>query len=83
MPALIGMIAKSAVILITQITDERAAGLGVREAAAQNRLRPLMLIALPVLCVTLFDDRRSRSPSAAKAEVEAESPENDASIEPR
>jgi multidrug efflux pump len=47
--ALIGMIAKNAVILITQITDERAAGLGVREAAvsaATNRLRPLMLTAL-------------------------------------
>jgi multidrug efflux pump subunit AcrB len=47
--ALIGMIAKNGVILITQITDERAAGLGVREAAvsaAQNRLRPLMLTAL-------------------------------------
>jgi len=47
--ALIGMIAKNAVILITQITDERAAGLSVREAAvsaAQNRLRPLLLTAL-------------------------------------
>jgi multidrug efflux pump len=95
--ALIGMIAKNAVILITQITDERAAGLGVREARCrrrQNRLRPLMLtalstvlgllpiaptlfwgpmafaimggllvatvltlIVLPVLYVTLFDDR--------------------------
>lgn len=47
--ALLGMIAKNAVILITQISDERAAGLGVREAAvsaATNRLRPLMLTAL-------------------------------------
>lgn len=99
--ALIGMIAKNAVILITQITDERAAGLSVREAAvaaSQNRLRPLILtalstvlgllpiaptlfwgpmafaimggllvatvltlIVLPVLYVTLFDDRRTRT----------------------
>jgi multidrug efflux pump subunit AcrB len=121
--ALIGMIAKNAVILITQITDERAAGLGVREAAvaaAQNRLRPLMLtalstvlgllpiaptlfwgpmafaimggllvatvltlIVLPVLYVTLFEDRRSRSRGAAEAEAEGESPQSDASIEPR
>ncbi len=47
--ALLGMIAKNAVILITQIGDERAAGLGVREAAvsaATNRLRPLLLTAL-------------------------------------
>ncbi|MCX7288297.1 MAG: efflux RND transporter permease subunit [Rhodobacterales bacterium] len=47
--ALIGMIAKNSVILITQIKDERAAGLTVREAAvsaAMNRLRPLMLTAL-------------------------------------
>lgn len=47
--ALLGMIAKNAVILITQISDERAMGLGVREAAvsaATNRLRPLMLTAL-------------------------------------
>jgi multidrug efflux pump subunit AcrB len=47
--ALIGMIAKNSVILITQINDERAAGLGVREAAvsaAMNRLRPLLLTAL-------------------------------------
>jgi multidrug efflux pump subunit AcrB len=47
--ALIGMIAKNSVILITQITDERAAGLGVRDAAvaaAMNRLRPLLLTAL-------------------------------------
>jgi multidrug efflux pump subunit AcrB len=47
--ALIGMIAKNAVILITQIGDERAAGLDVRAAAvsaSMNRLRPLMLTAL-------------------------------------
>lgn len=47
--ALLGMIAKNAVILITQINDERAAGAGVREAAvssAMNRLRPLLLTAL-------------------------------------
>lgn len=47
--ALIGMIAKNAIILITQIADERAAGLGVQEAAvsaAMNRLRPLLLTAL-------------------------------------
>jgi hypothetical protein len=43
------MIAKNSVILITQINDERAAGMGVREAAvsaAMNRLRPLILTAL-------------------------------------
>jgi len=47
--ALIGMIAKNAVILITQISDERAAGMSVEEAAvaaATSRLRPLMLTAL-------------------------------------
>jgi multidrug efflux pump subunit AcrB len=47
--ALIGMIAKNSVILITQTTAERAAGLGVRAAvvsAATNRLRPLLLTAL-------------------------------------
>ena len=47
--ALIGMIAKNAVILITSIEDERAEGLGVREAvtrAASGRLRPMMLTAL-------------------------------------
>jgi multidrug efflux pump len=47
--ALIGMIAKNAVILITQITDERAAGKSVEEAAvsaATNRLRPLVLTAI-------------------------------------
>jgi multidrug efflux pump subunit AcrB len=47
--ALIGMIAKNAVILITQINDERATGLGVREAAvsaSMNRLRPLLLTAI-------------------------------------
>jgi multidrug efflux pump subunit AcrB len=47
--ALIGMIAKNAVILITQITDERAAGKSVEEAAvaaATSRMRPLLLTAL-------------------------------------
>jgi multidrug efflux pump len=47
--ALIGMIAKNAIILITQIKDERAKGLGVREAAvsaSMNRLRPLLLTAI-------------------------------------
>ena len=99
--ALIGMIAKNAIILITQINDERAEGLGVREAAvsaSMNRLRPLLLtavstvlglvpiaptlfwgpmafaimggllvatvltlIVLPVLYVTLFDDKNGKS----------------------
>ena len=47
--ALVGMIAKNAVILITQISDERAAGKSVEEAAvaaATSRLRPLLLTAL-------------------------------------
>lgn len=47
--ALNGMIAKKAVILITQISEERAAGLPEREAvirAASNRFRPLLLTAL-------------------------------------
>ncbi len=47
--ALLGMIAKNAVILITQIEDERSRGLAVREAvttAAASRFRPLMLTAL-------------------------------------
>ncbi len=47
--ALIGMIAKNAVILITQISDERAAGRSVEDAAvvaASSRLRPLLLTAL-------------------------------------
>ena len=47
--ALIGMIAKNAVILIVQIDDERASGLGVRDAAvaaASGRLRPILLTAL-------------------------------------
>lgn len=47
--ALIGMIAKNAVILISQIADEEAAGASPREAAmaaACDRLRPLMLTAL-------------------------------------
>jgi multidrug efflux pump subunit AcrB len=47
--ALIGMIAKNAVILIAQISDERAAGLSVQDAvvkAATSRFRPLLLTAL-------------------------------------
>jgi multidrug efflux pump subunit AcrB len=47
--ALIGMIAKNAVILIAQISDERAAGLPVQDAvvkAATSRFRPLLLTAL-------------------------------------
>jgi multidrug efflux pump subunit AcrB len=47
--ALIGMIAKNAVILITQIEDERRNGLSPQEAAisaAMNRFRPLLLTAL-------------------------------------
>jgi multidrug efflux pump subunit AcrB len=49
MLALIGMIAKNAVILITQIGDERAAGASPWDAAvsaATNRFRPLLLTAL-------------------------------------
>jgi multidrug efflux pump subunit AcrB len=47
--ALIGMIAKNAVILLTQISDNRAAGATPWNAAvdaATNRLRPLMLTAI-------------------------------------
>lgn len=47
--ALNGMIAKNAVILITQISEERATGMPVRDAvikAASNRFRPLLLNAL-------------------------------------
>jgi multidrug efflux pump subunit AcrB len=47
--ALIGMIAKNAVILIVSIEEERAAGRGVRDAvlgSATNRLRPMMLAAM-------------------------------------
>jgi multidrug efflux pump len=47
--ALIGMIAKNAVILIVQIESDRAGGMGVREAvfaSATSRLRPMMLTAL-------------------------------------
>ena len=47
--ALIGMIAKNAVILIVSIEEERAAGLGVRDAVlncATNRFRPMMLAAM-------------------------------------
>ncbi|PZR00398.1 MAG: ACR family transporter [Cereibacter sphaeroides] len=47
--ALIGMIAKNAVILITQIGEDRASGMSVQEAAvtaAISRFRPLLLTAL-------------------------------------
>ncbi|MBL8373113.1 efflux RND transporter permease subunit [Accumulibacter sp.] len=47
--ALIGMIAKNAVILIVSIEEERAAGCGVRDAVlncATNRFRPMMLAAM-------------------------------------
>lgn len=47
--ALIGMIAKNAVILIVSIEEERAAGRSVRDAvlgSATNRLRPMLLAAM-------------------------------------
>lgn len=47
--ALLGMIAKNAVILIAQIEDERSRGAPVRKAAvdaAMSRFRPLMLTTL-------------------------------------
>ena len=47
--ALIGMIAKNAVILIVQIADDRKSGLTVQDAvvtAATSRLRPMLLTAL-------------------------------------
>lgn len=47
--ALLGMIAKNAVILLTQIEDERRRGANVKDAAvnaAVSRFRPLMLTAL-------------------------------------
>jgi len=47
--ALIGMIAKNAVILIVQIETDRASGMGVVQAvtsAATSRMRPLMLTAI-------------------------------------
>jgi multidrug efflux pump subunit AcrB len=47
--ALIGMIAKNAVILIVSIEEERAAGRRVRDAvliSATNRFRPMMLAAM-------------------------------------
>jgi multidrug efflux pump subunit AcrB len=47
--ALLGMIAKNAVILIVQIEEDRAGGLPLRDAvvaAATSRLRPMMLTAL-------------------------------------
>lgn len=50
--ALVGMIAKNAVILITQISEDRASGKPVEEAAvtaASSRLRPLLLTALSTI----------------------------------
>lgn len=50
--ALIGMIAKNAVILITQIEDERRNGMSPWDAAisaATNRFRPLLLAALSTI----------------------------------
>lgn len=50
--ALIGMIAKNAVILLVQIDEEQANGLPVRDAvaaAATGRLRPIMLTALSTI----------------------------------
>ncbi len=47
--ALLGMIAKNAVILIVQIDQDRADGLALRDAvvaAATSRLRPMLLTAL-------------------------------------
>jgi len=47
--ALIGMIAKNAVILVVQIETDRAEGKGVREAvmaSATGRLRPMILTAI-------------------------------------
>ncbi|HRL77740.1 MAG TPA: efflux RND transporter permease subunit [Candidatus Accumulibacter phosphatis] len=47
--ALLGMIAKNAVILIVSIEEERASGLAVRDAVltcATNRFRPMMLAAM-------------------------------------
>jgi multidrug efflux pump subunit AcrB len=47
--ALIGMIAKNALILIVSIEEERATGRGVRDAVlncAANRFRPMMLAAM-------------------------------------
>lgn len=47
--ALLGMIAKNAVILIVQIESDRASGLAMREAAvaaATSRFRPMMLTAM-------------------------------------
>ena len=47
--ALIGMIAKNAVILVVQIESDRAEGKGVRDAvmaSATSRLRPMILTAI-------------------------------------
>jgi multidrug efflux pump subunit AcrB len=50
--ALIGMIAKNAVILIVQIESDRAEGKGVYDAviaSGMSRLRPMMLTALSTI----------------------------------
>ncbi len=50
--ALVGMIAKNALILIVQIESDRESGLGVVDAvvaAASSRLRPMMLTALSTI----------------------------------
>jgi multidrug efflux pump subunit AcrB len=50
--ALIGMIAKNAVILIVQIETDRAEGKGVHEAvmaSATSRMRPMMLAAISTI----------------------------------
>lgn len=47
--ALVGMIAKNSVILITQIEQERAAGKAIRDAvieASSSRFRPILLTAM-------------------------------------
>ena len=47
--ALVGMIAKNSVILITQIEQERAAGQSIWDAvveASSSRFRPIMLTAM-------------------------------------
>jgi multidrug efflux pump subunit AcrB len=50
--SLLGMVAKNAVILIVQIEQERAGGMGVAEAvraSAVGRFRPMMLTALSTI----------------------------------
>jgi multidrug efflux pump subunit AcrB len=50
--SLLGMVAKNAVILIVQIEQDRASGMGVEEAvraSATGRFRPMMLTALSTI----------------------------------